>query len=228
MSAPNAARLASSAAGDKTFVGVTCPRGHQERHTASGRCVECSRAGNASRLAERGDELRASKRARRAANPSKPRAAYLAWKAANPDKASDATQRWREANPHKVSQTMAAWRVANKERVAAANAEWHVKNPGARCRHEAMRRVTWKLATPSWVDIEAINEIYAECARISRETGVPHHVDHIVPLRGRHVTGLHVHYNLQILEANANRKKGNKLISDHAMVGGRFYLREAA
>jgi 5-methylcytosine-specific restriction endonuclease McrA len=226
MSAPNAARLAARAVGRKTFVGVMCPRGHQERHTASGKCVECSRSSNARRLVERGDELRASKRARRAANPDKPRAAYLAWKAANPDKAAGATKRWRDANPLRVSQSVSAWKSANKERVDAANALWHANNPGARCRHEAMRRVTSKLATPPWADIEAINEIYAECARVSQETGIQHHVDHIVPLRGRYVTGLHVHYNLQILEAQANRRKSNK--QDHAMVGGRFYMRDAA
>jgi hypothetical protein len=53
--------------------------------------------------------------------------------------------------------------------------------------------------------------VYAECVRISQETGVEHHVDHIVPLRGRIVHGLRVHYNLQILPGTENIRKGNRV-----------------
>lgn len=42
------------------------------------------------------------------------------------------------------------------------------------------------------------------------ETGIPHHVDHIIPLQGENICGLHIPENLQILKATDNRKKGNK------------------
>lgn len=70
---------------------------------------------------------------------------------------------------------------------------------------EAMAR-----ATPPWADVGAIDAIYAECARRTEVMGISHHVDHIVPLRGANVCGLHVEYNLQTLPAVENISKGNR------------------
>ncbi len=61
-----------------------------------------------------------------------------------------------------------------------------------------------------WADSEAVRAIYAEARRISRETGVPHHVDHIIPLQGEYVSGLHVDTNLRIVEGAENLRKGNR------------------
>ncbi|MEY5099605.1 MAG: Burkholderia phage Mica [Pseudomonadota bacterium] len=62
-----------------------------------------------------------------------------------------------------------------------------------------------------WADSRAVRAIYAEARRISRETGVPHHVDHIIPLQGEYVSGLHVETNLRIVEGAENLRKGNRL-----------------
>ncbi len=65
---------------------------------------------------------------------------------------------------------------------------------------------------PKWADKERIAQVYKEAARLTKQTKVPHHVDHIVPLRGRGVCGLHVHYNLQVLTKQENLEKGNRLV----------------
>lgn len=72
-------------------------------------------------------------------------------------------------------------------------------------------RKSYKLAQikamPKWITedmIKRIQEIYHDCP-----TG--HHVDHIIPLRGKIVCGLHVPWNLQYLPASENISKGNKL-----------------
>lgn len=69
-------------------------------------------------------------------------------------------------------------------------------------------------ATPLWLSKEhklQIRAIYDKSVHLSNETGVSHHVDHIVPLKGKNVCGLHVPWNLQILTAFENMTKGNKL-----------------
>jgi hypothetical protein len=63
---------------------------------------------------------------------------------------------------------------------------------------------------PLWADPHAIEEIYAEARRLQRETGIPHHVDHIVPLRSVLVCGLHWEGNLAVVEKTVNLRKSNK------------------
>lgn len=71
------------------------------------------------------------------------------------------------------------------------------------------RRIKLALATPEWRDKEAIREIYSLRDNKSLETGEPHHVDHIIPIQGEMVCGLHVHQNLQVIPARDNLLKSN-------------------
>ena len=67
--------------------------------------------------------------------------------------------------------------------------------------------------TPKWLTYEMLAEIdniYAEARALSKRTGIQYDVDHIVPLKGKNISGLHVPWNLQILKHSTNVKKGNK------------------
>lgn len=91
-------------------------------------------------------------------------------------------------------------RVKRKRRTKAEKAENWRKYYAAR-----------KQATPKWADLEKIEEIYAQCRAMNKKARrKAYQVDHIIPLRGRTVCGLHVEGNLQILTKAANRKKNNK------------------
>ena len=67
----------------------------------------------------------------------------------------------------------------------------------------AKRRSSKLQRTPAWADLEAIKQFYLNCPK-------GYHVDHIVPLQGLNVSGLHVLNNLQYLTASENCSKGNK------------------
>lgn len=69
-----------------------------------------------------------------------------------------------------------------------------------------------RLATPTWANLEAIERIYAEARCLTLKTGIQYEVDHFYPIRGKQVSGLHWEGNLQIITAEANKKKSNKLI----------------
>jgi len=71
------------------------------------------------------------------------------------------------------------------------------------------RRILLRLATPRWANIDAMTQIYLERARLSRETGIEHDVDHIVPIVNARVCGLHCEHNLRVVTATVNRSKSN-------------------
>jgi len=71
------------------------------------------------------------------------------------------------------------------------------------------RKLIVKNQTPAWADKEAIRQIYEAAQTWSMKFGVDYHVDHIIPLRGTDICGLHVEGNLQLLEGRLNISKSN-------------------
>jgi hypothetical protein len=65
------------------------------------------------------------------------------------------------------------------------------------------------VVTPKWANKDAIKEFYKEAKRLTKETGILHHVDHIVPLRHPLVCGLHVENNLRVISYFENNQKSN-------------------
>jgi 5-methylcytosine-specific restriction endonuclease McrA len=77
----------------------------------------------------------------------------------------------------------------------------------------ASRRAKQKLATPPWLTDPQkahIKRTYDLATLMEEITGNKYHVDHIIPLKGKNVSGLHVPWNLQVLPADINLQKGNR------------------
>ena len=115
------------------------------------------------------------------------------------------------ANKDKIAAYDAARYAANKDKIAAhVAANQNVGGPGhtkkmAHSRaYQACRRFI------SSDDKPKVEAYYEQAIRLSKETKVKYEVDHIVPLQGRTICGLHVSWNLQILTQSENSRKSNK------------------
>jgi len=98
----------------------------------------------------------------------------------------------------------------NKNVEAVKNSKWSKENLDKKRLYTANRRAALISATPLWVNHIAIKKIYDEAAFLTRVTGLKYEVDHVIPLNGKNVCGLHIASNLQVLKAEDNRKKAYK------------------
>lgn len=141
------------------------------------------------------------------------------------DKISKNNREWKKKNKEKVSETGRRYYIRNKNRIFdyqkenkeninRKRREWSKKNPFLKAYSDLIRRESVLKATPKWAEKEKIKSVYKECRRKTIETGVIHHVDHIIPLVHPLVCGLHVYGNLQILTRVENSRKGNKFNLD--------------
>jgi hypothetical protein len=124
--------------------------------------------------------------------------------------ASATTAKWAAANRERKSKNNRNWKDLNPDKKRAHGAKWVANHPDKNRAKTARRRAAETQATPPWVDHAAIAAVYAE-QQTYIDLGVEVHVDHIVPLRGENVCGLHVPWNLRVILAEDNLRKNNKL-----------------
>jgi 5-methylcytosine-specific restriction endonuclease McrA len=105
--------------------------------------------------------------------------------------------KYKEQNKDKLADYRKEYKSLNKDKVNANNAK---------------RRASRISRTPQWLcdnHKSLIVSIYSEAKTRTNSTGIKHHVDHIVPLQGKTVSGLHVPWNLQVLSEQQNIQKSN-------------------
>lgn len=164
------------------FTSKPCKRGHiAERFTTRGDCVVCAK--------DRGAR----------------------WASENRDYCVEKSRRWNSSNRERHRAANLQWRSNNRDFQNELVRSWQKNNPDRKAFSCAKRRAQKLSATPPWADLATIEAIYAEARRLTDETGIPHEVDHIHPLQGENFCGLHVPHNLQVIPAEQNRRKSNKL-----------------
>lgn len=105
------------------------------------------------------------------------------------------------------------FRVKRRTQKNATGSKWRKAHRGEKSAEWAAWYADRLQRTPPWADLKAIRKIYEESHRITKETGLEHHVDHIIPMRGKLVSGLHIAENLRVLPGPENLAKGSKFMS---------------
>lgn len=188
-------RPAAEQAGLKNyFTGHPCKYGHVAFRLVSTRvCAECSRL-----------------RAKAVYQTEAGKARLLVWQKENKTRVAKVRLIWQQKNKVRLYAAEAERRQNNKEKIKLQWAAAKKRRRAAATADQNLRRARKLQATPKWANCKEIENIYKKCKQISDSTKIKHHVDHIVPLSGDLVCGLHVESNLQIIPAAINMKKSNK------------------
>lgn len=173
------------------FTGEPCKHGHIAPRKTKGACVECLKVewakGNATRAEyfKQYNQSEAGQRAKR---------------------------KYYEKNKDMV---IAKAQQRSPEERRFHKKAYKLKNPDLYRAFTRSRRRKHRLATPKWLSAEdkrAMRQMYIDAMTVTRVTGTPYVVDHIIPLNGESVSGLHVPWNLRVMTREENLKKSNKLV----------------
>lgn len=173
------------------FTGEPCKHGHIAPRKTKGSCIECLKI-------EWGRGNVARSQYFKQYNQS--------------DAGARAKRKYYERNKEAV---IARAQARPDEAKARYKTKYKQTNPDLYKELVSLRRRRFREATPKWLTSEHKLEIrlkYRLAIELSRYTGVRHAVDHIIPLLGDNVCGLHVPWNLQVITQSDNLIKSNKLV----------------
>jgi len=157
-------------------------------------------------------ELKEKARVWRKENKEQTRLAQKAYREANPGTLKARKLKYRLENLEAEKRRNKAYRKANLDKISLANKAWRKANPEKVSAYSQARKAARRGATPAWAKTKKgkaeIREIYQDSRIKSDYSGKQHHVDHVIPLQGKIVTGLHCADNLRISRAYNNMTKG--------------------
>ena len=122
-------------------------------------------------------------------------------------------KKWQQSNYGKLKVYLKDWSDSNSEKVKTYKLKYAQNHSGQVNAITAKRRAVKLQATPPWLTKDQFKEIryfYTLAKELQWLSEESLEVDHIIPLQGNNVSGLHVPWNLQILPRSLNARKSNK------------------
>lgn len=135
------------------------------------------------------------------------------WAQENKERVKLRDQEYYKANQFEISKKARQRYLKNWDAYRESHRRWKAANRHKVIANNAARKARRLQATPPWITDEHVAQIenfYWLANDLKTINGEDYHVDHIVPLRGENVCGLHVPWNLQVLPSDINLSKGNK------------------
>ena len=181
------------------FTGNPCKHGHvSERRVIGHTCCECA-------------SLVSTENSRnfREANQDY----HTKYMEDNRDKHNSSVARYRLRHPDRAKESDKRSRLKRKDAIKINKRKWQLDNKDKCAASSAKRRAAKIQRTPAWLtkdDHKTINHLFIKAALFTKYCGRRYNVDHIVPLQGDTVSGLHVPSNLRVISQTENQSKGNK------------------
>jgi hypothetical protein len=132
----------------------------------------------------------------------------------NKEMISSRAKKYHEENIDAISKRTKEFYLKNKDKFYKRSKQYYSENKAQYVAKANKRRAAKLQALPKWLtkaEHEEMKELYEIARMFKLYTGQEYHVDHIVPLQGKNVCGLHVPWNLQVIPASENLSKSNKL-----------------
>lgn len=195
-------RLEAQKNGVPRYIGKVCgkhPELNGERYVASYGCILCSLNAVKKNQAKDRNLVHARNKQYREQNPEKIQQMHQDWRKANVEHDASRKQKYRTANAEKVKAKYKQYYDANYPKMLAKRNKQHAD--------KLKRTPVWLTEDDHWM----IEQAYELAAMRTKMFGVAWHVDHVLPLRGKTVSGLHTPYNMQVILGVENLHKGNRV-----------------
>lgn len=182
------------------FTNIACVHGHvTERQTSNGTCLGC---------------IAIKKREYFIKNREKLLAYYAQRRGATSSVRKERDRKYYLKNRNAIRKSQSEYSKKNSAVAVARSMKWGKDHPEQRHAALMARRARIKKVLPKWFD-EFDDLVWKEASRLVRLrlklTGVKWHADHIIPMRGKIVSGFHIGLNCQVIPAWLNISKSNNM-----------------